>query len=490
MTETDFQAWLDSDDAMRCVLVEARALVAGVETLRYLSTENYVTGMNDTPANVAYWAVVSGGLKITEKMSLEGSASLSFGDIELDNSDGSLDEWLMDVWDGRPVEVFMGDVRWPRTEFRKLFSGTQARFGARDRGTLNLALRDKLQRLNTPVTDLRLGGIGDNKDRIIPVCFGECHNVEPLLINPVTLTYQVHTGAIEDIIEVRDNGVPVAYVGDLANGKFSLPAQPSGLVTASIQGDKFAGVYTNRIAPIVRRLATGFGKAADRFAEAEVDGANFAAFDAAHPQPVGLYLYERANVLKACADLAGSVGAQMVPAADGLLRMLKLGPVGLAPLTPTNPSHMAERSLRVADRPPVQAAVKIAYCKNWTVQKNLQTGIPEAHKNLFALEWLTRTATDAVVAERYRLSEEPVDAETMLLVEVDALAEATRRLALWSVQRTVFMYTGMPTMMLQQLGSGQLLTDGRFGLAAGKPGQIVGITRDWLEGRITLEVLV
>lgn len=489
LTDAQYVAWLQSPSAIRCVLVEADALAGGVETTRYLSSANYVTGGADTPPNLAYLAAIGGGVSITEKLSIDGSASLSFGDIEINNTGGALDAWLDDVWANRPVNVWCGDVRWPRADFRQIFAGTLAGIGSRDRNTLNLSLRDKLQRLNTPLSDAKLGGATENKDRIKPLCFGECHNIEPLLIDPALLTYQVHDGAIERLIEVRDNGVPVNVTEDLAAGTFTLSAQPAGLITCSVQGEKSGGVYRNTIGDLVERIVTGFGKPEDRFDSADLDADNLAAFKAAHPQPVGLYLLERTNVLQACADLAASVGAQLVMGRTGQLRLLKIDlPAGGA-ATAVTAAQMDAQTLHIADRPAVQAGVKIGYCKNWTVQSGLETGIPEQHKKLFALEWLTSTATDAAVAAAHRLSVEPAQIDTLLLIEADADAEAARRLALWSTQRTVYGYSGTPALMLGALGDAQTITHERYGLGAGVTGQIVGMTQDWLTCRTQIEVL-
>jgi len=133
--------------------------------------------------------------------------------------------------------------------------------------------------------------------------------------------------------------------------------------------------------------------------------------------------------------------------------------------------------------------VKAGYCRCWTVQSDLQTGIPEQHKKLFGMEWLTTTALDAAVAGAWRLSTESEQIQTLLLTESDAGGEAARRLALWSVQRTVFGYTGTPALMLAALGSAQTLTHGRFGLGGGVTGQVVGLSRDWLTCRTQIEVL-
>jgi len=41
----------------------------------------------------------------------------------------------------------------------------------------------------------KMGGIGPNADRLLPVVFGECRNITPILHNPVQLTYAVHRKA-------------------------------------------------------------------------------------------------------------------------------------------------------------------------------------------------------------------------------------------------------------------------------------------------------
>ena len=151
--------------------------------------------------------------------------------------------------------------------------------------------------------------------------------------------------------------------------------------------------------------------------------------------------------------------------------------------------QMTERSLHIADRPDVVASAKIGYCKNYMVQANLLTGIPEAHKALFAQQWLTTTSLDSTTATTYRLTTDPVQADTLLLTATTASAEADRRLALWKTQRMVYGYTGTPALMLEALGGAQTLTHQRFGLAAGVTGQIVSLTQDWLAGRVQIEVL-
>jgi hypothetical protein len=151
VTDTQFLAWLKQHDAIRCVLIEVNVKSGGVETTRYLSNKGYTTSSTDTPANTNYKPVIAGGIKFNETLSIDGNASLSWGDIEIDNNSGDRDSWFDDVWANRAIRVFIGDVRWPRSDFRLVFDGIVAQFDTKARNRFNLKVSDKMQRLNTPV---------------------------------------------------------------------------------------------------------------------------------------------------------------------------------------------------------------------------------------------------------------------------------------------------------------------------------------------------
>lgn len=489
MTDEEYAAWLVDPSAIRIVLIEANVCVDGVETTRYLATGGYVTGAGDTPANAFYRPVVTTGIQFTEQISLSGGASLNAGDIELNNMDGSLDSWLDDVWANRQIQAVFGDPRWVRSDFRTIFDGVTADIGSKSRDKLNLMLRDKLQRLNTPISDAVLGGSTVNKDQVVPLCLGECHNVTPLLADPATLEYQVHDGAIESIIEVRDNGVPVSATVHVATGKFNLDSAPVGAITASVQGDKPA-TYNNTTSQLIQRIVTGYGKVSDRFTSDDLDADNLAAFDTAHPQPVGIYCKARENVLSVCQKLAASVGAQMIMSRTGKLRLLQIALPPSGTPTAITSSQKFQRSLQIASRTTVVAAVKIGYCKNWTVQTGLLTAIPAEHKDLFATEWLTATASDSTTQSTYKLDTEPVMQETMLLVESDAQDEADRQLALLKVPRTVYKFEGTPDLLTLELGDAVTITHDRFGMSGGVTGMVVSLSPNWLNGHVTVGVLV
>lgn len=490
----DFTAWLTDPTAIRCVLVEAVANVATVDTTRYLSTKNYA----DTVAGRIYDPIVNAeSVQLIERMSLDNSPSMSFGDIEIYNLDGGLDSWLTDIWVNKNITVLVGDVRWLRADFVTIFSGTTDDIDSRSRDTLNIKVRDKLQRLNTPITETTVGGSSINKNQLIPLCFGECFNVTPLLIDPATLKYQVQMGAgagadkIESIIEVRDNGVPVGftYTESLVRTKFTLAAQPFGQVTASVQGFKDGSTWINTVSLIIQAIATKYG-GVNKFASGDLDAAQLATFDSANTQPVGIYIKDRENTLSVCNQIAASVGAQLVMSRLGKLQLLKIELPASGAAFAIDTNDIIENSLSISQKLPVKAAFKVNYDKNWTVQEGLQTGIPEDHKDMYALEWMSDTAEDATVKTNYALDSEPVAIDTMLLTESDATTEATRLLDLYKTPRFVVSFTGTARLVELTLGQRVTLTYPRFGLDAAKEGQVIGLSIDWSNLTVKCEVIV
>lgn len=491
LTDAQFKAWLASGDSLRTALVEVVARIGGTETTLYLSNRNYATADADTPASTAYTACISGGVSFSEELRLDGTPAISYGDIEVKNASGERDGWMDYVWANRQIKIYMGDPRWPRADFRLVFDGIVSDLASRAPSVLNLKLTDKLQRLNVPMTETLLGGATDNKDRLLPLAFGECANVEPLLTVPGTLTYQYHSdGTAEALIEVRDKGAPITtFTSDLPTGSLTLTAAPRGQITASVQGAKPSGAYSANISTLVQHIVQTYGPSATRLSSGDLDGANLSAFASANTQAVGIYLGERANVLQVCQDLAASVGARVVMTTVGLLRLVQLAIPGSGAIAVTA-ADMEARSLQVSERLPVKATCTLGYCKNYTVQATgLADGLPAASAAALALEYRAVTSTDATTAANYKLDAAPVQQDTLLLATAEAATEAARRRDLWKTQRAIYSARYLPHLLLTELGDGMTITHARFGLAAGKTGIVTCISRDWLKGRIDIGVL-
>lgn len=489
MTDQDYAAWLAQPSAQRAVLLEIGVNSGGSETTRYLANYTYNTLSTDTPASTFYDARVVGPVSMTEQLGLGADASsMSIADIELINDDGGLDSWLNDVFTKRSISIYYGDPSWSKADFRVVYAGVIDSLEASSQQHLVLKMSDKMQRLDSAVTETKLGGTTPNADALIPLCFGECHNVTPLLTNPATLEYQVHNGPIESIIEVRDNEVPVNYTPVLASGKFTLAAAPVGTITCSVQGDKPV-TYANDVGTLIQRLVLNYGRSDQRLVSGDLDTSNFTAFVTANPQPVGLYLTDSTQVIDACTTLAAAVGAKLVMSRAGLLRLVKIALPSTPTMTVDANTDALNDSLRISSRTPIAAACKLAYCKNWTVQEAVQSGVPAQHMEMFRQEWLTSTATDTTTANLYKLSTDVAQEESLLLKKTDADAEALRRLNLRKVQRAVYEFVGFAPQLQCELGQGISLSSPRFNMSAGVAGQVVSLNMDWLESKVTVGVL-
>jgi hypothetical protein len=526
------ESWLMNNSVRRCILAKVGVYKIGAdpsfpeistgETFVYISNANYVT----TTSDVLFRPVISGGLQFLENIDRNGNAFTSWGNLELNNADGSYDNWFDDakyIWVNRTIQLYYGDPEWITTnyaqiitDFELIFDGVIVDVSSRNRNRLNIMVRDKMERLNNPVTEDKLGEYGTwvggypNKDALKPLVFGEIHNSTPLQTNPATLEYMANYGVTEQLVEVRDNGVPVytygsttATAANIANlatlGTFTLTTAPAGTITTTIQGVKKSinltngnldSVYKNNVANLVTLITTQFGNPATKLVTADLDLTNLAAFESANAQSVGLLINSTITVKEACGALVNSLGAQLVFTRQGKLQILRFGvPTGTSVAITNN--DIIQNSLVVTEKITVVAASKLGFCKNWTVQRDLTTGIPESHKEMFSEEWMTQTsAINTTVRDLYKLTDEPDQKNTMLLVQSEALTEADRLTTFYSSPKTIFSFIGTPRMQILKLGQAVTLTHNRFGLSSGKAGQVVSLSPDWSSGKVTVGVLV
>lgn len=496
ITDADYQAWLESDDAIVNILLDAWALVGGVLTHFTWSTLGLTTAGTNSPTY--YEPAISSGIPYTEALSLTpgGAATIAASDLEIDNTDSIREAWLSYIWINQPIMSRMGDLRWDPAYYRVNYAGVSGGMSRKSDRALALHLLDMTARLDAPMTEHKLGGDGPNQDAIMPLIFGECFNVSGLPSNLVTLERAWNDGPMEAIKEVRVNGLrlePTEYTEHLDTGRCELAIDNQGAaITASIQGDKFGGVYRNTIAALVQRIVTGFGDVDMRYTLTDIDVDNFAEFETAHPQPIGLCVDDRtnSNVLAACNLLAGSVGAQLSPSREGKLRLLKIALPASGTSIDVLPHHMVFGSLKPVQHFDPIAAVKLGFCRNWTPQKGLVSPIPDSSRTNFETEWLTETEVDLDRQRDLKLEGDPKQQRnTQLLRRVDANDEVLRLLALWGPGREVYEFIGLPPMMQLKLGQPITVYNDLFDMQDGRIGQVVLLTPDVVTRHVIVRFL-
>jgi hypothetical protein len=505
LSEQQFQEWLESDTAIKCTLVEVTANIDGTDTVIYLSSAPFNTGATDVPANTMYLPILKSSLDYTESLPLSGTASLSYGDIAVHNLDGSYDYWMDYVWVNRPINIYVGDIRFARDDFTKIYSGVVSDISFSDSDTINISIRSILEKLNTPITDIKVGGAGSNAEVLRPLVFGEVHNITPIQFDPQNLVYMVHNGPIERIIEVRDNGVPllpnISYIADNTTGTFRLLRAPAGTITCSVQGEQnsvnhvtgdiIEGSWSKTLSELILLIIRKYGTSP--IAVEDIDLSTFLDYKSLNQEHLGIYLTESTNVILVCQQLADSVGAQFTATRNGKLTIVKLD-VPNASLADRfiGPESIVKDSFSIVRKTEVVAAKKLGYCKNWTIQTQLLTGLPEDHKLLFGQEYLYQLATNAEVQELYKLTTEPEVKETLLVTNTsqEVLAEAIRLLDIWSIPRYIYSMQLISPHITIKIGEMVVLKNSRFGLSQGKYGQVVSVSTNWQTGEVNIEVLV
>lgn len=486
ISDADFQAWCEDDDAIVNILLDVWPLVDHVSTQLRFSTLGYTTPGIVNP--IYYEPGISLDVTPTEAIAIDGGATVSAGNLMVENLNGAREYLRLYEWTNRPFTARVGDIRWGPADYREIMVGQTAGLTPKDELTLALHLRDMTERLNAPLTEHKLGGDGPNQDALFPLAFGEVHNVTGLVTNLLTRSY--HDGPIEAVKRVRSNALPVDFTADVAIGQATLTVDSQGAaVTASIQGDKFGGVYRNTIAALIQRIVTGYGKENDRYTVDDIDLDNFRAFEAMHPEKVGLWVPDRMNVLDACDALATSVGARLCPSIDGKIRLVQVALPAAGPRTTIRPYHI-DGGLRFVQHIDAVAAVKLGFNKNWTVETGLTTNISGEVRTLFETEWLTDTEVDQVRQLELGLEGDPTQRNTMLLQRVAVRAELVRLLALWGPGRDIYEFTGMPALMLIARGAGGDIFYEDFGMELGKDFQVLSVARSWATRRVTVRILV
>ena len=237
------QAWLEDSSAIRIVLVEAQVynVLTSTNTYLYLSTDNYIT----TDGSISFSAVIKNNITLNETLSADGAGAMTFGDIEIANHNGNLDAYFDQtkyIWSNRTIKIYYGDARWIcanlteiRSKFLTIFNGIIADADSRNRVSFNIKIRDKLERLNAPLTSEKLGPYGtwaggqQNVDTIKPIVFGEVFNITPMVMDPSLLKYTFNNGPAT-LIEIRDNGAPLNTT--VVTGFSVFASITSGVVTS------------------------------------------------------------------------------------------------------------------------------------------------------------------------------------------------------------------------------------------------------------------
>lgn len=486
ISDAQYSAWLRADNQSRVLLVEVEAYSGGSVVTRYLSTHGFVTTPTDSPASTGYEDIVLEVPQIRSQMGeqLRGRSLVSYGDIDVDNSSGVRDSWLTDAWDGRPVRLYLGDPSWPKSDFRLVFSGAIQDIQARDSATLTLRVRDRQHLLNVPACTTLIGGTDSTKDARRPICYGECKNVRPVLIDSATRTYAVHDGQIEAIDAVYVGGATTAaYTANLTLGTITLTAALTGTLTADVRGSKTGGTYVNTAADVLQRLVTE----RTTLTGSDIDSASISALNTAIGAVVGVYVNgDSTTVLQALDTLLTGIGCYYAIGRDGKITVGQFAAPSGAPVVTLDADEIEEDSVELVRRILPAKSVRLGYARFWDTSTSGATTLTEAQRERLAQPYLVAKATNTLTGHLLAMDEDLQP--TCLVSSTAAGTEATRQAALYGQLRYVYRLAGFTAAQQVKLGDVVALSLGRFGLTSSTLVRVVGLRESLTGGRIELEV--
>jgi hypothetical protein len=503
--------------------------VAGAETTQRFGTDTFVTRPGDLPANAAFDGRVMdpGNFEVFlfGRGRTFGQSDVGVGVVKLANPDGALDYLIDHALDGRAIRIFAIADKWsPWSSRSLLFSGLldQAEFAYRE---VTLRMRDRLDVLRKTLQQATYlgttinGGLAfaegnvDLKDKPKPEAFGHILNVPPVVADPFDLIYDIGVNGLSAVLAVRDRGVVLTASADyaslaalkaatvtsgqyatcLAEGRIRLGSLPNGDVSVdAVEGATLADRSAARIA---QRILLRLGM----IAGTDFNAASFDALHALAPAECGIWLgTSETDALKAISMVLDSVGAYLVPDATGKFFVGRLVAPSGAPVAEIDELVILDEGsgidrLATNDQGGGVRAKKLTvrFGYNYLVQGKAdldKTVATEAVKSFAVEEWRQTSVTSAAV-EAILPDAPELTFDTLLVSEVDATAEATRRLALYSVRRDLI---NVPLDATEAagiaLGDVVRLSLPRFGLDAGRLFVVLGMTPTWSTGQTSLSL--
>lgn len=480
-------------------------------TIYPAATHGASTAPGDTPASTYVPAKFTG--EITSQVSLFGGAdpleqgASSVGELSLVDPDGGLDPLLDLGWDGAALEIRRGVPGAAFSTYQTVAKLTAAgmvgdlRTKALRLRTLGWLLESAELHGNRYAGTGGLEGDATLAGRGKPYALGWSFNDTPVIINAVLLIGQLSYTSIASVDAVRDGAAALTFSADystyaalaaatvapgyyatcLAYGLIRLGATPVLGITVDVQGDNdtVGGVTppTTR-AGMVRRIATAIGTV--RFSDSEqIDFRSFQDFDNRQPAPVGFYWDGGQPVTKDAAIrrvLRGCLGWYFVRP-NGQIRIGQLedpAVYGAAltldyPAAGSGPCRLGEPTITDVLEPRRATLIGYAYNNTIQTQDKLAGSVSQADALIYGQQARYAGEGSQWLANNFPNSPTVVIDDSGYRYQPDALAEAQRQTALFSVHRRRYAVPVVMDPLADAVGQRtQIRNLGRLGWGASK----------------------
>jgi len=463
----------------------------------FVSGEGFVTSPTDNPANTLFLPRLIEPISFTRSMFSQGrvggKTSVGFGNLVLSNGEGDLDQLAEYAWDSRPVEIRVGEAGADFEFYFTIFTG-ESKSIEFDDDIVQVVLRDRQDDFNVdfPPAIYEGAGVSENvAGQPKPLCFGQVSNISPILRDSNSRTYQIHDGPIESIDAVYEGGVELSlgsdYSVDLANGEFTLSADPDGLITADAKGAAPGGTYLSSPANIIREIVTTYGGLND---PGDLDTGSFAGLESANPANIGVFISSSTNILSVLDEIINTVGGFYGFERDGRFFVGRLDlPTGsgLAVDASFDQTNIIELT-RLASAVP-NYRFRVQYAKNYTQMResDFSTGLSQSRRDYLVREGKYAVAEDLSVQTAYPNSNELV-VQALFAQSADAAAEATRLSSIYDEQKEVYRIRVKTQPYTLELNDIVEIIFDRYNLSSGKRFRVISVTEDAATNEVELEL--
>lgn len=183
-------------------------------------------------------------------------AQVEAGELRFSNTDGALDtiagEWAVA---GRKVKLTRAPHRRPTHAPRSTWvevASLRASEAFEGTDTLRMPLRSAAADLQVPANNLYAGTGGTEGSTGLegvakPRIFGFVRNIKPVLIDDVNRIYQLHDGAVQQIVAVRDGGLDLTLHTDTSSYASLVADNPGTGKYASYKGGGFIKLHDDPV---------------------------------------------------------------------------------------------------------------------------------------------------------------------------------------------------------------------------------------------------
>lgn len=472
------------------VTIVIESQLSGIET-QYLSTEGYITSSTDTPQSRVFLPRLKDSIEYSIEVGCHlwgnSDSKISFGVIDIENTDGALDSWMNEEWRDRTITIRRGLSNENFSAHEIIAIVVIDKISAPDLYTLRFTLRSKEALLEIPLQKSMYPALTfapSLEATPKPICIGQCFNIPGLLVDSATLDYDVHDDEFLAIDDVKDQGVSlnpseewdISIDSSIHGFRFNEGNNPAGKITADVRGAHVGGNLINRLPEVINYLVE---RSDGVVPTSDIDTYSVNTIDALAPYNICYYGRDATTISSVLSQVMDSYCGWWYFDRFGMLKVGRLEQPSASTVLEVNDINIiGDISIRFDDANGLSNS--IAAVKNWSPNTDSDiagsllvdaTGLQTAERLKRPYQVISTSVPTIHPSYSFAIGAEPI--KTLIADESSAQSEIDRIAGDFLFSNEKYFYTvqvAIEGSLAYELepGDSVLLKTDRFGLSAGK----------------------